>query len=122
MDMNNPRILYVAMWQHQRYPWTMTSGGENSGLYKSTDGGDTWKKMEKGLPKEFGKAGISVSRANSERVYAVIEAEDKKGGVYRSDDAGKPGGRSVQIVSTSRVLGTIWRFLPILKMKTWFMC
>ena len=89
MDMNNPRILYAAMWQHQRYPWTMVSGGENSGLYKSTDGGDTWKKMEEGLPKEFGKAGISVSSANSERVFAVIEAEDKKGGVYRSDDAGK---------------------------------
>ncbi len=89
MDMNNPRILYAAMWQHRRYPWTIVSGGENSGLYQSVDGGDTWKKMEKGLPKEFGKAGISVSRANSERVYAVIEAEDKKGGVYRSDDAGK---------------------------------
>jgi len=89
MDMNNPRILYAAMWQHQRYPWTMTSGGEKSGLYKSTDGGDTWEKMEKGLPKSFGKAGISVSRANSERVFAVIEAENEKGGVYRSDDAGK---------------------------------
>ena len=89
MDMNNPRILYAAMWQHQRYPWTMVSGGENSGLYKSTDGGDTWEKMEKGLPKDFGKSGISVSRANSERVYAVIEAEEKKAGVYRSDDAGK---------------------------------
>ncbi len=89
MDMNNPRILYAAMWQHQRYPWTMVSGGENSGLYKSNDGGDTWVKMEKGLPKAFGKAGISVSRANSDRVYAVIEAEDKESGVYRSDDAGK---------------------------------
>ncbi|MFC4720869.1 glycosyl hydrolase [Geojedonia litorea] len=89
MDMNNPRILYAAMWQHRRYPWIMESGGEHSGLYKSTDGGDTWDKMEKGLPEAFGKAGISVSRANSDRVYAVIEAEDKKAGVYRSDDAGK---------------------------------
>jgi len=89
MDMNNSRILYAAMWQHQRYPWIMESGGDDSGLYKSTDGGNSWEKMEKGLPKDFGKAGISVSRANSERVYAVIEAEDKKGGVYRSDDAGK---------------------------------
>ncbi len=89
MDMNNPRILYAAMWQHQRYPWYMESGGEHSGLYKSTDGGDTWNQLKTGLPKDFGKSGISVSRANSERVYAVIEAEGKKGGVYRSDDAGK---------------------------------
>ncbi len=89
MDMTNPRILYASMWQHRRYPWIIESGGEHSGLYKSTDGGDTWNKMKEGLPKDFGKSGISVSRANPERVYAVIEAEDKKGGVYRSDDAGK---------------------------------
>ncbi len=89
MDMKNPSILYAAMWQHHRYPWTMESGGKNSGLYKSTDGGSTWKRMKEGLPKEFGKAGISVSRANNELVFAVIEAEGEKGGVYRSDDAGK---------------------------------
>ena len=89
MDMNNPLILYAAMWQHERTPWTITSGGANSGLYKSTDGGTTWDKMEKGLPKEFGKSGISVSRANSDVVYAVIEAEGEKGGVYKSVDAGK---------------------------------
>lgn len=89
MDMNNPRILYASMWQHRRYPWYMESGGEHSGLYKSTDGGDTWTKLKAGLPKAFGKSGISVSRANPERVFAVIEAEGKKGGVYRSDDAGK---------------------------------
>lgn len=89
MDMKNPLILYAAMWEHQRYPWTMESGGKGSALYKSTDGGTTWDKMKEGLPEEFGKAGISVSRANPERVFAVIEAEEKKGGVYRSDDAGK---------------------------------
>ena len=89
MDMNNPRILYASMWQHQRYPWYMESGGENSGLYQSNDGGDTWQKMTKGLPKSFGKSGISVSRANPNRVFAVIEAEKEKGGVYRSDNAGK---------------------------------
>ncbi len=88
MDMTNPRILYASMWQHRRYPWYMESGGENSGLYKSNDGGDTWLKMKKGLPKSFGKAGISVSRANPSRVFAVIEAEDEQGGVYRSDDSG----------------------------------
>ena len=89
MDMNNPLILYAAMWQHRRYPWTMESGGPSSGIYKSTDGGSTWKQLKEGLPKEFGKAGISVSRANPELVFAVIEAEGTKGGVYRSDDAGK---------------------------------
>ncbi len=89
MDMNNPLILYAAMWQHRRYPWTMESGGPSSGIYKSTDGGTTWKQLKEGLPKELGKVGISVSRANSELVFAVIEAEGTKGGVYRSDDAGK---------------------------------
>lgn len=89
MDMNNPLILYAALWQHRRYPWIIESGGKSSGLYKSIDGGSTWNKMKEGLPKEMGKAGISVSRANPERVFAVIEAEGKKGGVYRSDNAGK---------------------------------
>lgn len=89
MDMKNPLILYAAVWEHNRLPWTMQSGGKNSGLYKSTDGGTTWNKLKEGLPEEFGKAGISVSRANPERVFAVLEAEGKKGGVYRSDDAGK---------------------------------
>ncbi len=89
MDMKNPLILYAAMWEHQRYAWTIDSGGKGSGLYKSTDGGSNWKKMKEGLPKEFGKSGISVSRANSELVFTVIEAEGDKGGVYRSDDAGK---------------------------------
>lgn len=89
MDMKNPSILYAAMWQHRRYPWIMESGGKDSGIYKSSDGGSSWKKMKEGLPKEFGKAGISVSRANNEIVFAVIEAADDKGGVYKSTDAGK---------------------------------
>lgn len=89
MDMKNPLILYAAMWEHRRYPWIMESGGKSSGMYKSVDGGTTWKQLKEGLPKEFGKAGVSVSRANPELVFAVIEAEGEKGGVYRSDDAGK---------------------------------
>lgn len=110
MDMNNPRILYASMWQHHRDPWFMESGGENSGLYKSIDGGDTWKKMTEGLPKAFGKSGISVSRANSERIYAVIEAENEKGGVYRSDDAGK----SWKQVNKNRVnIARSWYYMEI---------
>jgi len=89
MDANNPRILYAAMWEHRRYPWYMKSGGEGSGLFKSMDGGNTWTSMSLGLPEKMGKAGISVSRANSDVVYAVIEAEGEKAGVYKSTNAGK---------------------------------
>ena len=89
MDMNNPRILYAAMWDHKRTPWKITSGGPDSGIYKSIDGGNNWEKIQKGLPDSFGKSGISVSRANSQIVYLNIEAADDKGGVYRSDDGGK---------------------------------
>jgi photosystem II stability/assembly factor-like uncharacterized protein len=87
-DPKNSSIVYAAMYQVRRQPWTFTSGGPGSGLYKSSDGGLTWKHLEgHGLPEgELGRIGISVSGANSNRVYALIEA--KKGGLYRSDDAG----------------------------------
>ncbi|MEM7484280.1 MAG: glycosyl hydrolase [Bacteroidota bacterium] len=110
MDMKNPLILYAAMWQHRRYPWTMESGGASSGIHKSTDGGTTWKKLEEGLPEEFGKTGISVSRANPELVFAVIEAEGKKGGVYRSDDAGK---KWKQINSDRINIARSWYYMEI---------
>ncbi|MGE0589223.1 MAG: glycosyl hydrolase [Cyclobacteriaceae bacterium] len=89
MDMSNPRILYAATWQHRRYPWKVESGGLGSAIWKSTDSGETWTKLTNGLPAEMGKIGLSVSRANPERVYALIEAEKVKSGLYRSDDAGK---------------------------------
>ena len=110
MDMTNPRILYASMWQHRRYPWIIESGGEHSGLYTSTDGGDTWTKMKAGLPKDFGKSGISVSRANPERVFAVIEAAGKKGGVYRSDDAGK---KWKQVNSDRVNIARSWYYMEI---------
>jgi len=110
MDMTNPRILYASMWQHQRYPWVMESGGENSGLFKSIDAGTTWTKMKLGLPKDFGKSGISVSRANPDRVFAVIEAAGKKGGVYRSDNAGK----TWKQVNSNRVnIARSWYYMEI---------
>ena len=91
MDMNNPSILYASMWEHGRKPWQVISGGPGSGLYKSTDGGEHWDKMEDGLPKEMGKMSIAVCRSNSEKVYALIESDwDKEaGGLYRSGNAGK---------------------------------
>ena len=88
MDMTNPRILYAAMWDHRRYPWQVRSGGEGSGIWKSTDGGDSWEELTGGLPDLMGKIGVDVSRANPDVLYANIEAADGQGGVYRSDDAG----------------------------------
>jgi photosystem II stability/assembly factor-like uncharacterized protein len=91
MDMNNPMILYAAMWEHGRLPWKVISGGPGSGLYKSTDAGEHWEKMQEGLPKEMGKMAIAVCRSNSEKVYALIESDSEKeeGGLYMSEDAGK---------------------------------
>lgn len=89
MDMNNPRILYAAAWEHRRFPWTVSSGGPGSSIWKSTDEGNTWTKLSEGLPKQMGKIGISVSRANSNKVFAIVETEKSKSGLYRSDDGGK---------------------------------
>ena len=86
MDATNPRILYAAFWDAQRTPWQVRSGGAGSGIWKSLDGGDTWKRLAEGLPKLMGKIGVAVSPANPDRVYAIIEAD--KGGLFRSDDAG----------------------------------
>ncbi|MEO0555968.1 MAG: glycosyl hydrolase [Bacteroidota bacterium] len=91
MDMNYPDILYATMWEHQRKPWKVVSGGEGSGVYKSMDGGETWSKIEKGLPKEKGKMAIAVSRANPDKVYVLIESDSDKdlGGLFVSNNAGK---------------------------------
>jgi len=91
IDVNNPRVLYAGMWRAERKSWTMIDGGHSGGLYKSTDGGDTWKKVEGGFPASglIGKIGVAVSPVNSNRVWAIVETdEETKGGVYRSDNAG----------------------------------
>jgi photosystem II stability/assembly factor-like uncharacterized protein len=88
-DPNNPHILFAALWEAQRTPWGMTSGGPGSGLYRSGDDGATWKRLDgHGLPSGvLGRIGVSISGADGNRVYAIIEAE--KGGIYRSEDAGE---------------------------------
>ncbi|MGA9978161.1 MAG: hypothetical protein WBQ08_05965 [Candidatus Sulfotelmatobacter sp.] len=88
-DPHNSNILFAALWQARRTPWNLASGGPGSGIYRSVDGGTTWKHLEEhGLPKgPYGKIGIAVG-ANSERVYALIEARNPDGGLYRSNDAG----------------------------------
>ncbi|MFZ3263509.1 MAG: hypothetical protein WA172_05880 [Terriglobales bacterium] len=89
MDPNHADVLYAAMWQAQRTPWGLTSGGSGSGIYKSTDGGAHWTNLthNQGLPQMvLGRVGLSVAASNSNIVYAIIQA--KEGGVFRSDDAG----------------------------------
>ncbi len=89
MDPNNPRILYAAFWQVVRHPWELVSGGPGSGLWKSSDGGDTWKKLTEGLPDELlGRIGVAASGARPGRVWAIVEAK-AKGGLYLSDDYGE---------------------------------
>jgi len=88
MDPQEPRVLYAAMWQFRRKPWTFSSGGPQSGLYKSTDGGKTWRQLRKGIPQgELGRIGLAVAPSRPSVVYAVIEA--KKTALFRSDDLGE---------------------------------
>lgn len=85
----DPNFMMVTSWQFQRKPWALTSGGPNSKVFKTTDGGKTWKETGKGLPKLKGKLGIDISPVNPNIVYMVVEAKEREGGVYRSDDAGE---------------------------------
>lgn len=89
IDKNNPRIIFASTWNIRRTPYSLESGGEGSGLWKSTDGGETWKNISdnEGLPSGiWGISGVSVSPVNSKKVFALIE--NKEGGLFRSDDGG----------------------------------
>lgn len=97
MDPHDPQVIYAAFWRAERKPWTMISGGPDGGIYKSSDGGDSWEKLSNGLPKGItGRIGIAVSPANPQRLWAIIEGERivsgfgrDESGMYRSDDAGR---------------------------------
>ncbi len=108
MDPTNPRILYAAFWDHQRTPWMIRSGGRSSGIWKTTDGGDTWTRLTDGLPALMGKIGVAVSPASPDRVYAIIEADS--GGLFRSDDAGK----TWRLMSSDRLIrARAWYYIHI---------
>ena len=88
VDPKNPSVVYAAMWQYRRKPWSFSSGGPGGGLYKSSDGGATWKKLSRGLPEgNLGRIGIAVAPSDPKIVYAAVEA--KRSGIFRSDDGGE---------------------------------
>ncbi len=87
IDPTNPNILYAVMWKFRRTPWTHTSGDDKGGLYKSIDGGRTWKKLEGGLPKTVGRMGVAVAPSAPNVVYCITEA--KEGTLWRSEDGGE---------------------------------
>jgi photosystem II stability/assembly factor-like uncharacterized protein len=88
MSPDDPDVLYAALWQAERKPWAMFSGADEGGIWKTTDGGDSWTKLTEGLPDRVGRIGLAVSPADAARVYALVEAEGDLRGLYRSDDAG----------------------------------
>jgi photosystem II stability/assembly factor-like uncharacterized protein len=110
-DPHNSRIVYAALWQARRQPWNFSSGGPGSGLYRSTDGGVSWKRLSgNGLPAgTLGRIHVSVSAADSRRVYAMIEAA--QGGLYRSDDGGEHWQR---VNDDGRLSQRAWYFSTIL--------
>jgi len=112
LDMNNPRVLYAGMNEYGRLPWKVISGGEGSGVYKSTDEGATWKKIHAGLPKELGKMAVSVSRANSDKVYLLLESDSEKelGGLFVSNNAGESWSR---VSDDHRLIQRAWYYIEV---------
>ncbi len=112
MDKNNPRVLYAAMNEFGRLPWKVISGGEGSGLYKSADSGETWAKIQNGLPKEIGKMAVSVCRSNSDKVYLLLESDSDKelGGLFVSDSAGASW---TKVTNDHRLIQRAWYYIEL---------
>ena len=97
---SNPDVIYAAAYQRRRHIWSFLGGGPSGGIHKSTDGGETWRKVSEGLPKgDIGKIGLAVSAANPELVFATVEANEKERGFYRSQDQGESWEKRSEYIS-----------------------
>ncbi len=112
MVWSTPEVIYASMWHHQRTPDKVISGGEGSGLYKSTDGGDSWEKIHNGLPDEKGKMAIAVSQANPQKVYALVESDSDKdlGGLFVSENAGDTW---KMVSGDNRLVQRAWYYIEV---------
>jgi photosystem II stability/assembly factor-like uncharacterized protein len=110
LDPGNPNVLFASIWEAQRYPWALSSGGPDSGLWRSVDGGETWEELtdKPGFPRALlGRIGVCAAPSRPSRVWALVEAAEGKGGVYRSED----GGESWDRVSEDKsVQGRPWYY------------
>jgi photosystem II stability/assembly factor-like uncharacterized protein len=111
VDPNNPDFMMLATWEFWRKPWVVHSGGPGSRIYKTIDGGKTWKEINKGLPDLKGKMGIDISPANPNIVYIAIDALGDKAGVYRSDDAGES---FKQMTNDATTYARSWYYMHII--------
>ena len=110
LDPANPSVLYASIWEAQRYPWALSSGGPDSGLWRSVDGGETWDELtdKPGFPKALlGRIGVCAAPSRPSRVWALVEAANDKGGVYRSEDGGESWER---ICEDKSVQGRPWYY------------
>jgi photosystem II stability/assembly factor-like uncharacterized protein len=111
MDASNPKVMMATSWDFRRRPWVVKSGGPGSRVYKTTDGGASWREITAGLPSLKGKMGVAISPANPSVVYMAIEAKDGQGGVYRSDDAGE---EFRQVSDDARTFARAWYYMNII--------
>ena len=107
MDPRDPDVLYAAAYQRRRHQWTLINGGPESGIYKSTDAGATWREVTEGLPKvDMGKIGLAISPQDPDVLYAAIELDRRSGAVYRSSDRGSSWEKRSDAVAASRPSGS----------------
>ncbi len=112
MDLSNPNVLYATMWEHQRKPWKVISGGPGSGVYKSTDAGKTWNQIHTGLPEEKGKMAIAVSQSNPEKVYLLMESDTDKdlSGLFVSNNGGANWSK---VSGDNRLTQRAWYYIEV---------